>query len=62
VNWSQVFNTDHKHWGRVSLALDGARSAGYKFMAWNGRILSTETGSDTGLKVEDLNTQVLVKS
>lgn len=53
LDWSQVFNTNLKHWGHRDLAIEGAKVAGYKFLTWNGNILWLD-GTDTGLTVDSL--------
>ncbi len=59
MNWSHVFNTDHKHWGHVDEALKAAKECGYKFMAWNGRVLQVHNGWNSGITVEDLNAKTV---
>jgi len=54
MTWRNIFDTNHKYWGHIQVALEAARNCGYKFMCWNGNILETVNGADTGIKVEDV--------
>jgi hypothetical protein len=54
MTWRHIFDTNHRYWGHIKVALEAASNCGYKFMCWNGHILETVNGADTGIKVEDV--------
>lgn len=38
LDWSMVFNTNHKIYGFKGNAIIGAESSGYKYFIWNDRV------------------------
>jgi hypothetical protein len=45
-SWKEVFNSNLKHWGWISIACDKAKECGYKYFWWNGKIWDVETHRD----------------
>ncbi len=57
LTWKEVFNTevsDDKRWGYIDNANKAAKTAGYKFFAWNGWVYEVD-GSKTDILVETLD-------
>lgn len=42
-SWNNTFNTNHKWWGSMDRAFEGAMKAGYPFISWNGRVFATDS-------------------
>ncbi len=38
LDWSEIFNTEHKRWGHISNAITAAKNSGYTYFSWDGRI------------------------
>lgn len=63
--FEEVFNTNHKIFGHIDLAVDVAKDFGYKYFEWNGRVYSTNgsevaNSQELGLdKSNDINALIL---
>jgi len=53
INWSNVFNTTHKHFGWFATAYELAKDSGYPYFIWNDKIFFTSNADDTGWVFED---------
>lgn len=58
LTWRRVFNTDLRipQWGEYDVARDGARTAGYEFFCWAGRVhhVDAAVGSDPVCQTDEV--------
>lgn len=47
VSWSDIFNTNHSHFGLINKAQHAAVSYGYPFFMWNDVLYISATGQRT---------------
>lgn len=48
VDWSNTFNSGHKRYGFISVAMSTAETSGYPYFCWNDRVYTVPEMIDTG--------------
>ena len=53
INWSNVFNTNHKKYDSFVSAYELAKSSEYPYMLWNDQVFFTSDANNTGWVLEN---------